>query len=219
MNKVNISYNGRSILSDINWVVKKGERWSVAGPNGAGKSTLLSLITADNPQAYANDVWLFERKRGSGESIWDIKKKIGYVSPELHLYFDKGISVLDAVASGLFDTIGLFRRPTPEQSEKINIWLDILGLEELGMRMMNQLSLGQQRLVMLARALVKSPPLLILDEPTQGLDVNQTNNFKSIIEAICLVSDVTLLYVSHYQADLPSAIQHQLNLKQGSVQS
>jgi molybdate transport system ATP-binding protein len=219
MNKVNISYNGRSILSDINWVVKKGERWSVAGPNGAGKSTLLSLITADNPQAYANDVWLFERKRGSGESIWDIKKKIGYVSPELHLYFDKGISVLDAVASGLFDTIGLFRRPTPEQSEKINIWLDILGLEELGMRMMNQLSLGQQRLVMLARALVKSPPLLILDEPTQGLDINQTNNFKSIIEAICLVSDVTLLYVSHYQADLPSAIQHQLNLKQGSVQS
>lgn len=218
MENVNIAYNGKSILSDINWIISKGERWSVAGPNGAGKSTLLSLITADNPQAYANDIWLFERKRGSGESIWDIKKNIGYISPELHLYFEKGISVLDAVASGFFDTIGLFRRPTPEQLEKISTWLNILGIADQATRMMHQLSLGQQRLVMLARALVKTPPLLILDEPTQGLDVNQTNNFKSVIEAICLVTDVTLIYVSHYQEDIPSVVQLKLNLKQGTVQ-
>lgn len=218
MENVNIAYNGKSILSDINWIISKGERWSVAGPNGAGKSTLLSLITADNPQAYANDIWLFERKRGSGESIWDIKKNIGYISPELHLYFEKGVSVLDAVASGFFDTIGLFRRPTPEQLEKISTWLNILGIADQATRMMHQLSLGQQRLVMLARALVKTPPLLILDEPTQGLDVNQTNNFKSVIEAICLVTDVTLIYVSHYQEDIPSVVQLKLNLKQGTVQ-
>ncbi len=218
MERVNIAYNGKSILSDINWIIKKGERWAVAGPNGAGKSTLLSLITADNPQAYANDIWLFERKRGSGESIWDIKKNIGYISPELHLYFEKGISVLDAVASGFFDTIGLFRRPTPEQLEKISTWLNILGIADQATRMMHQLSLGQQRLAMLARALVKTPPLLILDEPTQGLDVNQTNNFKSVIEAICLVTDVTLIYVSHYQEDIPSVVQLKLNLKQGTVQ-
>ena len=218
MERVNIAYNGKSILSDINWIITKGERWSVAGPNGAGKSTLLSLITADNPQAYANDIWLFERKRGSGESIWDIKKNIGYISPELHLYFEKGISVQDAVASGFFDTIGLFRRPTPEQLEKISTWLNILGIADQATRMMHQLSLGQQRLVMLARALVKTPPLLILDEPTQGLDVNQTNNFKSVIEAICLVTDVTLIYVSHYQEDIPSVVQLKLNLKQGTVQ-
>lgn len=219
MDKVNISYNGKSILSDINWIIKKGERWAVAGPNGAGKSTLLSLITADNPQAYANDIWLFERKRGSGESIWDIKKNIGYISPELHLYFEKGISVLDAVASGFFDTIGLFRRPTPEQLEKINTWLNILGIADQATKTMHQLSLGQQRLAMLARALVKTPPLLILDEPTQGLDINQTNNFKSVIEAICLVTDVTLIYVSHYQEDIPSVVQLKLNLKQGTIQS
>lgn len=219
MERVNIAYNGKSILSDINWIITKGERWAVAGPNGAGKSTLLSLITADNPQAYANDIWLFERKRGSGESIWDIKKNIGYISPELHLYFEKGISVLDAVASGFFDTIGLFRRPTTEQLEKINTWLNILGIANQATRMMHQLSLGEQRLVMLARALVKTPPLLILDEPTQGLDVNQTNNFKSVIEAICLVTDVTLIYVSHYQEDIPSVVQSKLNLKQGTVLS
>jgi len=126
--------------------------------------------------------------------------------------------VLDAVASGFFDTIGLFRRPTTEQLEKISTWLNILGIADQATRMMHQLSLGQQRLVMLARALVKTPPLLILDEPTQGLDVNQTNNFKSVIEAICLVTDVTLIYVSHYQEDIPSVVQLKLNLKQGTVQ-
>jgi molybdate transport system ATP-binding protein len=215
MNDVNISYNGKSILTNINWTIKKGERWAVSGPNGAGKSTLLSLITADNPQAYANDIWLFERKRGSGESIWEIKKNIGYVSPELHLYFDKGISVFDAVASGLFDTIGLFRKPSNSQVEKINAWLNVLGIEELGARMMHQLSLGQQRLVMLARALVKAPPLLILDEPCQGLDITQTNGFRSLIEAICLVSDTTLIYVSHYINDIPNSIQQKLNLREG----
>ncbi len=217
MNDVNISYNGKSILTNINWTIKKGERWAVSGPNGAGKSTLLSLITADNPQAYANDIWLFERKRGSGESIWEIKKNIGYVSPELHLYFDKGISVFDAVASGLFDTIGLFRKPSNSQVEKINAWLNVLGIEELRTRMMHQLSLGQQRLVMLARALVKAPPLLILDEPCQGLDSTQTNGFRSLIEAICQVSDTTLIYVSHYINDIPNSIQQKLNLREGNA--
>lgn len=217
MNDVNISYNGKSILTNINWTIKKGERWAVSGPNGAGKSTLLSLITADNPQAYANDIWLFERKRGSGESIWEIKKNIGYVSPELHLYFDKGINVFDAVASGLFDTIGLFRKPSNSQVEKINAWLNILGIEEHGTRMMHQLSLGQQRLVMLARALVKAPPLLILDEPCQGLDITQTNGFRSLIEAICQVSDTTLIYVSHYTNDIPNSIQQKLNLSSGNA--
>jgi molybdate transport system ATP-binding protein len=217
MKNVNISYNGKSILSNINWTIKKGERWAVAGPNGAGKSTLLSLITADNPQAYANDIWLFERKRGSGESIWEIKKNIGYVSPELHLYFDKGISVFDAVASGLFDTIGLFRKPTHSQIEKINTWLKVIGIEELGTSMMHQLSLGQQRLVMLARALAKAPPLLILDEPCQGLDTTQTNGFRSLIEAICQVSDTTLIYVSHYTNEIPTSIQQKLNLNAGNA--
>jgi molybdate transport system ATP-binding protein len=215
MEEVTISYSGRNILTDVNWRVSKGERWLVTGANGSGKSTLLSLINADNPQAYANKIWLFERKRGSGESIWEIKKNIGYVSPELHLYFDKGISVFDAVASGLFDTIGLFRKPTNNQIEKINTWLKVIGVEDLGTRMMHQLSLGQQRLVMLARALVKAPPLLILDEPCQGLDAKQTNGFKSLIEAICQVSDTTLIYVSHYTNDIPKSIQKKLSLIEG----
>ncbi|MFM1963312.1 MAG: hypothetical protein RLZZ172_2157 [Bacteroidota bacterium] len=215
MEEVTISYNGRNILTDVNWRVKKGERWLVTGANGSGKSTLLSLINADNPQAYANKIWLFDRKRGTGESIWDIKKNIGYVSPELHLYFDKGISAFDAVASGLYDTIGLFRKPSSKDIQLIRNWMSIINVDESGSRMLSQLSLGQQRLVMLARALVKAPPLLILDEPCQGLDAKQTNGFKSLIEAICQVSDTTLIYVSHYTNDIPQSIRKRLNLIEG----
>jgi len=215
MININIAYNGKEILSGFNWEVKKGERWSVTGPNGAGKSTLLSLISADNPQAYANEIYLFDRKRGTGESIWDIKKKIGYVSPELHLFFDLGISSQEAVASGLFDTIGLFRKPGPTETNIVLEWMEILGISAIKEKRLNQLSLGEQRLVMLTRALVKSPPLLILDEPCQGLDNQQTASFKNTIDQICGSTSTTLIYVSHYSQDIPSCITHHLQLQAG----
>lgn len=215
MSNVNVHYNGKEILSSFNWVVKKGERWCVTGPNGSGKSTLLSLISADNPQAYANDIFLFDRKRGTGESIWDIKKNIGYVSPELHLFFDLGISCQEAVASGLFDTIGLFKKPGPNETNIVLEWMDFLGISAIKGKTLNQLSLGEQRMVMLTRALVKSPPLLILDEPCQGLDAQQTARFKNTIDMICGSTSTTLIYVSHYSQDIPSCITHHLQLKAG----
>src|SRR5688572_9298445 len=159
MKKVSVQYGDKIILDEVNWKVMKGERWLLSGPNGAGKSTLLSLITADNPKAYANSIFLFGKKRGSGESIWDIKKKIGYVSPELHLYFESSITVFDVIASGLFDTIGLFRMINDEQSQIIKGWIKLLHLEEVTNKLLFNLSLGKQRLVLLARALVKNPPL------------------------------------------------------------
>lgn len=217
LKNVTIHYNQQFILNDINWQIKKGEKWCVAGPNGAGKSTLLSLITADNPQAFANQIWLFDKRKGSGESIWDIKKKIGHVSPELHLFFDKGSEVKDVVASGLFDTIGLFRKPSIEDEKTIDNWMDATGIKHFKGKRLYQLSLGEQRLVMLTRALVKSPPLLVLDEPCQGLDQNQTLLFKQILEAICNIKNVTLIYVSHYQEDVPSQINHFLHLEKGRI--
>ena len=165
MENVNIQYGEKRILSHINWEVKKGECWSVSGPNGAGKSTLLSLITADNPQAYANKIILFDKKRGSGESIWDIKRKIGFVSPELHLYFEQTASCFEVIGSGLFDTIGLFRHLSAEQEQKIVWWMRLLKLGDLRNKRIYELSTSQQRMTLLARALVKNPPLLILDEP------------------------------------------------------
>jgi molybdate transport system ATP-binding protein len=214
---VTIRYGDKTILNNINWQVNKGERWVISGPNGAGKSTLLSLITADNPQAYANELYLFDKRRGSGESIWDIKKHIGYVSPELHLYFDRGTSCFDVIASGLFDTIGLFRRLLAPQQEQVNAWIGLLQLQSLQRRPLFQLSLGQQRMVLLARALVKNPPLLILDEPCQGLDDEQISYFKQLVNQLCETFNTTLLYVSHYSKDRPECITHVATLENGSL--
>lgn len=212
---VTVKYGDKLILDRINWEVKPGECWNLSGPNGAGKSTLLSLVTGDNPQAYANQMYLFGKKRGSGESIWDIKSKIGFVSPELHLYFDQTAACADVIASGLFDTIGLFRRLTPEQEEKVDCWLQALGLTGSRHKRLSGMPAGLQRLTLLARALIKNPPLLVLDEPTQGLDPAQTNGFLSLVDDICHASKTTLLYVSHYSSELPSVIRYYLKLENG----
>jgi molybdate transport system ATP-binding protein len=217
MINVNIKYGDKQILHNINWEVKKGECWNLSGPNGAGKSTLLSLITADNPQAYANEIYLFDIRRGSGESIWDIKKKIGFVSPELHLYFDFSATCFEVIASGLFDTVGLFRHLSQKQNENVLLWLKLFQLENLQSKRLSQISVSEQRRTLLARALIKTPPLLILDEPCQGLDDEQTSHFKNLINQVCKAFDATLVYVSHYQNQIPECVNHFLRLENGSV--
>lgn len=173
MEHVSIKYGSRTILKELDWEVKNGEKWALFGPNGAGKSTLLSLIYADNPQSYANTLYLFDRKRGSGESIWDIKKRIGYVSPEMHLFYMENVPVLNIVGSGFFDSIGLFRKCTEQQQQVALAWMRVFGIEGLKERSFLTLSSGEQRLALLARAFVKDPDLIILDEPLHGLDGEQ----------------------------------------------
>jgi len=218
MEQVTIQYGDKIVLDAVDWTVRKGTCWNVAGPNGAGKSTLLSLITADNPQAYANKIILFDQQRGTGESIWDIKRRIGFVSPELHLYFDQHASCFEVIASGLFDTIGLFRQLTNAQEENVLLWMQLMELIPFRHKRIFQLSTSQQRMALLARALVKNPPLLILDEPAQGLDEVQAAFFKQLVTAICEIFKTTLIYVSHYSRDLPSCIDHFLLLNNGRVQ-
>jgi molybdate transport system ATP-binding protein len=213
MEKVQITYGTKTILQDFTWEVKRGERWAIKGPNGAGKSTLISLITADNPQAYSQNLTLFDRKRGSGESIWDIKRMIGYVSPELHLYFKEGGSCFSVVASGLFDTQGLFKRVNEEQIVQVNHWMQVMGVAHLTERSFTQISGGEQRMVLITRALVKNPELLILDEPCQGLDGVQTDRLKTVLDYLAAQSEMTLLYVSHYDRDIPSCVNQVLELK------
>jgi molybdate transport system ATP-binding protein len=217
MKNVHIQYDGKPILENINWEVRNGERWSLSGPNGSGKSTLLSLVNADNPQAYANEIYLFDRKRGTGETIWEIKKKIGFVSPELHLYFEKSISCLHVVASGLFDTVGLFRKLNTEQSALVIQWMQLLKIGHLQNKLLFQLSNSGQRLVLLARALVKNPPLLILDEPCQGLDEDQVQLFTSIVNEICITANKTLIYVSHYANEIPGCVTKYIRLEGGRM--
>lgn len=212
-----VVYNNRKILDNINWEVKKGECWNVSGHNGSGKSTLLSLVNGDNPQAFANEIYLFDRKKGSGESIWDIKQKIGYVSPELHHYFDATAICYEVVASGLFDTIGLFRKLNAKQKAIVDQWVGLLKIDAFAKRLFKQLSNGEQRLVLLARALVKNPPLLILDEPCQGLDREAAKHFIGLINDICVHMKKTMIYVSHYQEEIPPCVTRTLQLTEGKI--
>ena len=213
MKKVTIRYGERTILKDLDWTVMNGERWALSGQNGSGKSTLLSLVCADNPQSYACDITLFDRPRGSGESIWDIKKHIGYVSPEMHRSYKRNLPAIRIVASGLMDSIGLYAIPNPKDYEKCHWWLNIFGIGHLAYKPFLQLSSGEQRLVLLARAFVKDPQLLILDEPLHGLDLWNRRLTKDVIETFCQRKGKTMIMVTHYQEELPNVITNSLYLK------
>jgi len=217
MHEVSVRYENKNILEGINWEVEKETCWSLTGHNGAGKSTLLSLITGDNPQAYANEIYLFDRKRGSGESIWEIKQKIGFLSPELHLYFDPFATAFTALASGLFDTIGLFRQLNSLQEKLVQEWLHFLDCTLYANRLLTSLPAGIQRLILLGRAMIRNPPLLILDEPCQGLDEAQTAFTLRTIDRYCAHFGANLVFVSHYMQDFPGCINRSIKLKGGKM--
>jgi molybdate transport system ATP-binding protein len=215
---VNIRYGDKHVLKNINWEVKAGEKWLLQGPNGSGKSTLLSLLSGDHPQAYANNFYLFGHKRGTGESIWDIKKRIGLISPELHWYFDPSATVWQSVASGFYDSSGLFCEPGSTNHGQVNELLDYFGLSQYKNVLMNELPLGKQRLALLARTIIKNPELLILDEPCQGLDQQQTIHFNRLVDDLCK-QGTTLIYVGHFEAQLPECIEKRILLENGEVKS
>ena len=217
MEDVSITYSGTGILRGINWTVKQGERWVLLGPNGAGKSTLLSLILADNPQAYANRVAVFGKPRTTGEAIWEVKQAIGWVSPELHAFYPQDVTCFDVVCSGFFNSVGLFRSCSPAQRAAAVGWLKALGIDDLSERPFKTASAGQQRLVLLARALVKNPPLLILDEPCQALDDHHRRLFVSLIDNLCRQTPLTLIYVTHDRDEIPQSVTHLLKLEAGRV--
>jgi molybdate transport system ATP-binding protein len=214
-----VNYQGVPVLHDITWTMRQGEHWAIRGPNGAGKSTLLSLILADNPQAYANDLKLFGRQRGSGESIWDIKRRIGWVAPELNnFYQSQGICRM-VICSGFFDSIGLYHDVTPAQTQVAAAWMQALGIEALAEQSFQAVSVGEQRLILLARALVKQPSLLILDEPCQGLDGSHRARIIDLLDSLCQQTPMSLLYVTHHTDELPQAITHVLELEQGRIRA
>lgn len=202
----------RVLYGGLNWTVRRGEHWALQGGNGSGKSTLLSLICADHPAAYACDISLFGRRRGTGESIWQIKQNIGFVSPEFHRAYKENRPAIEIVASGLHDSVGLYRRPHPEQLETCAFWMRVFGIEHLRDRRFLTLSSGEQRLCLLARAFVKDPALLILDEPLHGLDTYRRERVRDVIDAFCRRPDKTLIMVTHYVDELPGNIAHHLVL-------
>ena len=215
LDNVSVSHGGRAILRDITWTVRAGERWAVVGPNGSGKTTLLSLLCGDHPQAYANEVFLFGRRRGSGESIWDVKRNVGLVSPEFHLYFTEPLTADRAAATGFFDAVAACPT-TPPQDAAVRELFAAFGIAQLTARPFRRLSTGEQRLVLLVRALVKRPPLLILDEPFQGLDGGTIARIRDWLDTH-LAPEQTLLFVSHHAEEIPRTVTHQLRLEEGRI--
>ena len=210
---VTVRHGGKAILDGVHWTVRRGERWAVSGPNGAGKTTLLALACGDHPQAFSNNVMLFGKRRGSGETIWDVKRNIGFVSPEFHLYFREPLTAFEAAATAFGDSL-LYRAPAPEQIDAIRALFAAFGCEVLLSRKFARLSVGQQRLVLLVRAVVKEPPLLILDEPFQGLDGPTADRVRDWLDAT-LRPDQTLVFVTHVPAHLPRTVTRHLRLAGG----
>lgn len=212
LQNASVSYSGKVIFSQLNWTIKARQHWQLSGKNGSGKTCLLNLITGDNPQCYNNNIKVFGFQRGSGESIWQIKQYIGYISNALHMDYRVSISALNTIISGFYDSIGLYQQPTQRQLDIAMQWLALLGLSELKNTPFTQLSYGDQRMLLIARAMVKHPALLILDEPCLGLDEANRQRVLLLIEKICGAGSSTVIYVNHHAKDKIAGIEHYLDM-------
>lgn len=213
MKDVTVKYGPTTALDHLNWTMRAGQNWVVLGPNGCGKTTLLNLITADNLQAYANEIYLFGKRRGSGESIWDIKTRIGMMSPEFQIRYRKPIAAFEVVLSGFFDSVGLFRNASAGQRQTAGHWMTVLGVIDKSDKIFSRLSYGEQRMVLLARAMVKVPQILILDEPYQGLDRTNRQRILDAIDVIGRHSGTQIIYVTHYLDEIPACMTHILQFE------
>jgi molybdate transport system ATP-binding protein len=197
MDGISVRYNEKHIVDSISWTIRQGEFWQLIGPNGSGKSTLLSMITGDNPKGYGQELYLFGRKKGSGESVWEIKKQIGIFSTAMMELFQKNNTLEQMILSGFFDSIGLYTEPTTLQKQIVAQWLDVIQMTHLKNKTFNQLSMGQQRVALIVRAVLKYPPLVILDEPVEGLDDENVALVIQLINILMLETKMTIIYVSH----------------------
>lgn len=210
MKQVTVVHGGREIISDFDWSVERGQNWKISGPNGCGKSTLVNLVTGDHPQCYSNDVTVMGLRRGLGESIWDVKRHVGIISPSLHQQHRVSFNALQIVASGFFDSVGIYQDVSSEHWRMAGEWLELVGMTPWADRPFRSLSYGQQRLLLVARALVKRPPLLVLDEPCQGLDPMNRSLVLSVIDRIASTNLTQILYITHEPEDRLECITHEL---------
>ena len=213
LRNVAVHYGDLTVLHNVDWTLNLGTHCCISGPNGCGKTTLLSLITGDNHKAYGQDITLFGVKRGSGESVWDIKQKFGQLDTQLQLSFSRGMRVVEVVVSGFFDTIGLYDEWGDTQRNGAQQWLCALGMADYLHENFDALSFGLQRMVLLARAMVKSPIILILDEPTLGLDGHHRKLMLRAIDHIARNSDTQIIFVSHSAGETPACINQHLSFE------
>lgn len=212
MRQAAVRYGEQTIFEKLDWTIQPSEHWQLTGPNGSGKTCLLNMITGDHPQCYCNDIFVFGFQRGSGESIWQIKQYIGFVSNSLHLQYRVNSSVRHSIISGFYDSIGLYQTPSKQQVQIADQWLELLGLSHYASQSFQQMSFGDQRLILIARAMIKHPTLLILDEPCLGLDDINRQRVLALIEHICHAENTTVLYVNHHAEDKIAGINNHLEM-------
>lgn len=219
LDDVSVSYEERKILNNISWTVKQGEFWQLIGPNGSGKSTILSLITGDNPKGFGQNLFLFGRKKGTGESVWEIKKQIGIFTTSMTDLFQKGHTLEQMILSGFFDQIGLYTEPSTHQKNIVTQWLEVIEMSHLRKKRFIDLSIGQQRVALIVRAVLKHPPLLILDEPVEGLDDENVDLVIQLINTIKQETNVSIIYVSHRieQGLAPTSVFELIPSETGSI--
>lgn len=213
LKQATIQYGDTVIVDKLDWTIEPGQHWQLSGPNGSGKTCVLSLITGDHPQCYTNDIFVFGFQRGNGESIWEIKQFIGYVSTALQWEYRVSTSCKNVIISGFHDSIGVYTKSTDNQKKIADQWLELLGMKDRADQPFNKLSYGDQRLLLIARAMVKHPPLLILDEPCLGLDDMNRQLVLALIEKICEGQETTVLYVNHHAEDKIKEIDNHLALE------
>ena len=217
LSNICVKYTDMVLIDGLNWTIEPNQHWQLSGPNGSGKTAVLSLITGDHPQCYTNDIFVFGYQRGNGESIWQIKQYIGYVSTALQWEYRVGTSLRNVIISGFYDSIGLYSKSTDRQKQIADEWLALLGMKNRGDQPFNKLSYGDQRLLLIARAMVKHPPLLILDEPCLGLDDINRQLVLALIEKICAAKETSVIYVNHHAQDRIAGIDNYLALERSSA--
>ena len=217
LHDVTVTHDGIPVFKNLSWVVRAGEHWALCGPNGSGKTTLLNLIVGDHPQAYANWVRVFGERRGGGGSIRELKSGIGLISVELQVRYRKSVTAEEALLSGFFDSVGLYRRASPRQQAAAGALMEFLGISHLAAKKFNHLSQGEQRMVLLGRSMIKPPRLLVLDEPCQGLDSVNRRLILQAVDRIAAAGATTILYVSHHSDEIPACITHRLSFVRGDA--
>lgn len=204
MRDLRLSYGDNVILDNFSWTIRRGERWALTGRNGSGKTTLFSLMYADHPMAYSQPVYLFGKRRGSGESIWDIKRRISYLGPEIVTFLNPKNIQQPARAY-----ISAMQRSASQQ--QLDELVRFFGAERWFTQPVKHLSSGQLQLMFLIQYFLGQKELLLLDEPFQFLDPVQKDRVNTYLQEH-LDGGVTLVLITHYEEDIRRWTSQRMNL-------